>query len=161
MLSTTVSVLFLLFTHGCNQLFFIHRQTSTRRYLCPVTSLSLAQQRSFCRTHSLSCCLRQQSVCSLCAVSVCLSTSGMLSIVDKRERTHLGSMHVHAQLLVVLVSVYSYSPAFTPSYSMYGTAKFVRPRERGRINCSLISVTISVTLKSSRSLHLSSQAAAG
>ena len=57
-------------------------------------------------------------------------------------------MHVHAQLLmpvnntsysvnVVLVSVYSYTHAFTPSYE---TAKFVRPIERGRIDCLLISV---------------------
>ena len=84
--------------------------------------------------------------------------------MGERERTHLGSMRVHAQLLmvsntsysvnVVLVSVYNYTHAFTPSYKMYETAKFVSPI--GRINCSLISVTISVTLKSSCSLRLSS-----
>ena len=50
-------------------------------------------------------------------------TSG---IVGERERTHLQSMHEHAQLLmlvhnasysvnVVLVSVYSYTHAFTAS----------------------------------------------
>ena len=39
---------------------------------------------------------------------------------------------------------------------LYETAKFVRPIERERINCSLISVAISVTLKSNRSLRLSS-----
>ena len=72
------------------------------------------------------------------------ATSGMPSIVGERERTHLESMHVHTQLLMpvsntpysvnrVLISVYSYTHAFTPSYYMYETAKFVRPIERGRI----------------------------
>ena len=51
-----------------------------------------------------------------------LYTSGMLSIVGEREQTYLGSMHVHAQLLMLVsntlysvdmvsVSVYSYTHA--------------------------------------------------
>ena len=88
----------------------------------------------------------------------------MLSIVGERERTHLGSMDVHAQLL--MVSNISYSVKYKlhtciHSKPMYETAKLVSPIERGRINCSLITVTISVTLKSSRSLSLTLGDAAG